>query len=970
MKIIPYNIYSLSYGSYQRGVAAMTTIVFVLAILIILITSYGLITANIARQTTNIINSAQAYYISEAGVEDGIIRYQRSNGTLVGSWDLGSEVFVQGKTDVEITSLPTSNLDSKSDMGGRNRKIHVSLASSEVYTYAVLVGDGGLWMSDSTFIRCVGTPGSGCLGTSEAGDAGLVYVNGDIWANGEESSGTYNYGSADARIVGDVFATGKVDIMPSEKKEPAHSNSFICLGAGDSSYDTACAGKAATAIMQKVRIHRGGKNILRVAFRIAYHGDPSHANFPSVRMYPLREGTSSGDWRYSDRTTLDKDDGNGSTALQYPLSASGGLQVDTPEWVYFNIPTGGIASVNDDTAIYLVLQVESPDPSVIPDINDNYWRIYYDDSTLPATTHTGGNGGYVTNGAFNSVGTICEIDGSPQDCILDPYDPPTDPAISPYYNDLDVTGRSDFHFRLYSLGTPPNRYAQSLSVTGELHADEAWGATVVGKASSADPTDNIGFVGRRFVSTYWRDEKADQKIWGNSFVQQLDSCDISAASGTELGGNDIETRRGSRIFCESDIRDISGFSNYATDRIFDTTLDNYALSTWYCNPYKNAGSVDASDTNDVCLAPGAGDFITPYDFHGLAEGSGIGCWMACGSNGLDCVGDTDGNELFKSYYINEAGSSEFAQPPYNFCEYAPGHSDITTTGELDFKSKIELDLGFTADESDNYLPKGPPAQNFPISDTRIDVWIRDTWGQSVLDGNYSTCIREGTNSGVYVDDVLNDNAFTISASSVDWTQPTCVEGDLVIRAKKLTLDDGAHVYVTGNLLILDEPGLSNGELEMESSGAGEWDSNEAGLLIVNGVIDTEQGSKLRGGQKNKDVFLFAISRSTNMGEYDPLEYDSSGVNDNSAYNEGNQAAIYLRNHQDGGATVSFYAKDGSVVMDDNAGGQAPNAMQISARKLIMRRSADVTYDYGLLDMLLPGGPARTYGVGDYYEDVP
>jgi len=695
--------------------------------------------------------------------------------------------------------------------------------------------------------------------------------------------------------------------------------------------------------------------------RLAFMGDPSDTNFPTATFYPLRENTS-GNWLYQEKVALDK---NAATTPRkrafstFALNPTGaGIASGTPEWVYFNIPSNGMSSVDDDTAVWFVLQVESPNPSTAP-TNGNYWRVYYDENTDPGFTHSGGYGGYIPNANYNAAGTVCPPTGGGTICTSNPSDPNNETGFTALQSGASPTW--DFHFRIYALGSNIHHYNNSLNVTGELHADEAIGATVVGKSSSSADKDNIGFVGRRFATTFWRDKPADQRIWGHSFVQQFDNCDVTGNAGTETIGTDLETRRGFRVFCDSEVRDVTQ-ADYEDERRYSAGA-SYPIESFYCNPYKNAGSVEYSDSGATC--GGSGNLYTPYEFNQLAESSGEGCFMACGS-GTSC----SGSDVFNSYYLYPIPAGEegdYGEYPYNFCEYATGNDDERATDEADLKSEM-LALGIDAADHNNYLPKAPLGRMFPISDTRIDTWIRDLFpnGQNLLNGDYSSCKREGSPG----DQRSGDNAFTIQ-SNTNWTTSTCIEGDLVVRSGKLTLEDDTYVYVTGNLLVLDEPSLSAGEIEMDRTGSGDWDSNEAGLLIVEGVIDTERGAKLQGGNSSRDVFLLAISRSNNMGDLDPLEYTTSGgVNQNTSYNEGNQAAIYIRTHEDSGSSVSYYAKDGSVVMGSNGGGEKANALQISARKLIMGREAEISYDYGLLDMLLPGGPAQTYGVGDYDEINP
>jgi hypothetical protein len=111
--------------------------------------------------------------------------------------------------------------------------------------------------------------------------------------------------------------------------------------------------------------------------------------------------------------------------------------------------------------------------------------------------------------------------------------------------------------------------------------------------------------------------------------------------------------------------------------------------------------------------------------------------------------------------------------------------------------------------------------------------------------------------------------------------------------------------------------------------------------------------------------MLVISRSTNKGEYDPYDWATGIVPSATEYDK---AAIYSLSHQDGGASVSFYAPDGSVVLEKDT--TNPNAMQVAGYKVILRRNTQITYDYGVLDMIFPGGPASASGVSDYDEIAP
>ena len=663
----------MKYTGYNKGLAALTTMIVVLVILVVLIASYGLITASSARQFSNVYQSAKSFYVSEAGTEDGIARYLRSGSTLTGSWTVSG--LSSGTTAVTITTGTSNNLTSISNVGSRKRAIQVTLQQNPIYTYAGFIGQGGLWMSDSTDIKCVS--GSGCKGETEAGDAGTVWVNGPIWANGSDSGGKLGLSSADARVVGHIYTTSKVDIRPSEKKEPdpnISNHQFVCLGVGIT--NPGCAIKA-TAVAQKVRIYEGSKRTKRFAFRVAYHGSPDQ--LPLVKVYAVRNVVGGSNWDTPQRILLEDDVGTGANdqrlfaQLKIDTNADGvgeaypsDVATSSVEWLYFNIPgTSGLQEVDDGVSIYIVLQAENTTPS-----NNNYYKIYYDQSATPEYIHTGGYGQYVTQGA--SPKEFCPPTGAtPVTCNTNL----TNGTATLLPHDASGNQRTDFHFRVYSQGGEDDNYENSLQVFGELHADEAIGASVIGEGSSA--SKDIAFVGRRFVSAFWKDRHAHARLWGYSFVQQLDNCDLGGA-GTETVGDDIESRRGWRPFCDSQVRDVTNTSKYggSNQRRYSSGASYPIQTGFYCNPYKNAGNVTHGGAAASCTQDSPLSTYTPYEFNTMAQTSGRGCYVGCGNGeNTSC-----GSDVYKTHYIYDPSSgvpdeAAYGKYPYNFCKYAGGTLD-------------------------------------------------------------------------------------------------------------------------------------------------------------------------------------------------------------------------------------------------------------------------------------------------------
>ncbi|MSR76238.1 MAG: hypothetical protein EXS68_01435 [Candidatus Ryanbacteria bacterium] len=266
------------------------------------------------------------------------------------------------------------------------------------------------------------------------------------------------------------------------------------------------------------------------------------------------------------------------------------------------------------------------------------------------------------------------------------------------------------------------------------------------------------------------------------------------------------------------------------------------------------------------------------------------------------------------------------------------------------------------EERYKYLPKAlDPADfpAFPYDDARLDNIVETIYGSAVASGDFSGC---ATPPGAVISYPASGKTYTVSAS-VTWPQKVCVNGNLVIKDAQITLNGGAHVYVTGNLQLIKVPNGIAGRIRMQDSGANGWSDNKAGFVMVNGIIDTEATSQFKGGNTSQGEFLFVVSRADKKGEEDPLDANGNTIH------SGDQASIYLYSREDGGSPASYYAPKGTIVME-RTGSNSADAMQVAAYKVIMQRSSTIEYNYGVQYIELPDGPAQTLGVGDYDEVAP
>ena len=1017
---------------FISGYAALLMTVIVTAIITTLIVSYGILTYSTTRQTSNIINAAQTFYASEAGVEDGLWRYFSYNYGSIGNPDptCGADYYLlvgltTGKACVNVNTVGVVTIQSKGDAGGRNRTMNVQLDGTSVYTFAAFAGDGGLEMAATATIHCVPV-GSGCLGDSQAGDKGRVQVNGNLLGNSAEDQ------PSDALIVGNTYVTGKVDIRPSERKEhnlalnpdltPVVEDKYICLGdptAPTGPNDDCKYGKADKAIVQKVNIHTipGSNYIGRISMRIGYRGDPN--NLPEVYMYPAK-------WNGTEPVVMGQKIRLGSLNPTSPLPtgtcggftwkdfatyplldpadpASGNCKVQLqgqdapPTWVSFNMmasdgqlprgPSGAPPTDPGQDVMWIILQSENTPPS------GNYWKIYFDtDPNLQSPWgHAGGWGGKSEGGTqlcdyttekciLNSIGRALCAPNFPN-CTNNPLPQPDSPSSGQYLTDFD--------FRVYYLGAfeaYDNFYNHSVRVVGELHADEAYGAYVKGGTSN----DSIGFVGRRFASLFWRNRAGRAILNGYSFVQQLDNCDIGNASGPEHTGYNLESQGSFPFSCDSDVYNFSG-SNNPNTRVAGRRhqISPYPTAAWYINPYYESPNDDSSydvryDRSETTICGGVtgGAKFTPYCFGLLAR------FSAGASSGCNYNDTTRGTAYIKNYPASSL--------PYNFCYYNNTNpsSDIAKVDESAFKSYLKAPpFNFSDDEITNgdYLPKAPAARPLPIFPAGswktyiIQNSAEEQLGSvdpQTLDGcvaNGDLLYDSGLQDGSVLDTDNTDGGFTFGSSRAYFLkQPHCFKDDLIVRdgaSVELGYDAsagyGANLYVGKNLRIVDGAGGIE-QIFMRGSGSYAWPEKRAAVVVVEGVVDVDYNTQIKGGVASNSQFIIVASLSSNMGSQKPLKSDGTNWSVGDAItrgdaNYGDEAAVYSASSQSSGATVVYFAENGSVVLPDSKGSGPKNALQVVARKIVMGLYAEISYRYGLNNLLILGGPAFAYTVGTYSE---
>lgn len=191
----------------KYGFAGMLATFFILGIALLIVLAVSILVTNEQKIRRNLLRSAQAYFVSEAGIEDSIYRivkgkkYEASNVLLVG----------EGGADINISS--TGNIiavESAGAVSQRLRKLKVELAAGGTniaFHYGAQVGRGGLNMQPNAKVT------------------GNVYSNGSILGSGLNSV-----------ITSDAWVAGGTETTPNQEWTVQDSGFSFGLRSGSTDY--------------------------------------------------------------------------------------------------------------------------------------------------------------------------------------------------------------------------------------------------------------------------------------------------------------------------------------------------------------------------------------------------------------------------------------------------------------------------------------------------------------------------------------------------------------------------------------------------------------------------------------------------------------------------------------------------------------------------------------------------------------
>lgn len=201
--------------------------------------------------------------------------------------------------------------------------------------------------------------------------------------------------------------------------------------------------------------------------------------------------------------------------------------------------------------------------------------------------------------------------------------------------------------------------------------------------------------------------------------------------------------------------------------------------------------------------------------------------------------------------------------------------------------------------------------DLPISDTLITQWEND----AVAGGTISSCDAQGN--------------YTINTSvSIGPVKITC---NLIIKSSSAVVTINGPVWVTGNITFQTGPTIrmapSLGGLNAPII------ADNPSNRLTSSIISVGQSTVFQGSG-SPGSFVFLISQN------------------NSAENGGNVDAISMNQ---GSAAMVTYASHGQISLS-----QSVSLSEVTAYKIVLSQSANVTYDKGLPSVLFQTGPSGGY----------
>lgn len=203
----------------QKGFAAFYVAVLIMAVVLAISLSIFILTYNEQKISQNIIKSSQAYYTSEAGIEDALFRLEKNSQMAGISYSFGVG---ESTTTVNISDIigGARTIFSEGNFKERIKKIEVSYeidAERVSFRYGAQVDEGGLVMynngkiignifSNGNILTVIGGLGE-VTGDVIVAATSTLYGNNQI-NNIKIGSDAYTYSCQDSNIAGKLYLSG------------------------------------------------------------------------------------------------------------------------------------------------------------------------------------------------------------------------------------------------------------------------------------------------------------------------------------------------------------------------------------------------------------------------------------------------------------------------------------------------------------------------------------------------------------------------------------------------------------------------------------------------------------------------------------------------------------------------------------------------------------------------------------------
>jgi Tfp pilus assembly protein PilX len=239
--------------------------------------------------------------------------------------------------------------------------------------------------------------------------------------------------------------------------------------------------------------------------------------------------------------------------------------------------------------------------------------------------------------------------------------------------------------------------------------------------------------------------------------------------------------------------------------------------------------------------------------------------------------------------------------------YAHTIEDSTIDRDAYYVTKTNTTVGGTS------YPNSPDQDDvaLPISDAQIEIWKADA------------------NAGSYTPCATQTSTHTISSNAS--LGPTRIGCNLLIKGNNITVTINGPVHVEGNIETQNSPVIKM------SSALG----NQNAAIIADNPNDRLTSSIITLGQNT------TFEGSGTSGSYVFLISQN-----NSAENGGSVNAINVG--QSSNALIA-YASHGQITLSQSVG-----LKEVTAYKIVLNNTANVTYDKGLASSLFSAGPGGDY----------